>query len=322
MKSHTNFIRQINTLLLSVIFIICLSLNFYGCSNQKNKNFAISASGQKIIVEDSTSCFEIEVYQKNLFKISYHHDKHNPVYEKSFATGELVHESVDLNISEYSDSVEIDAGEIKMIAYKKPFGFSFFNDSGESILEAIDINKKGEGHIVRFQMKEDDRFFGMGQKSISIDRRGHRFGTTNIHMGGYTKPYATQQVNIPYVYSPLGYGVLFDNTWPGTFDLGATNPEVWSYEASNGSFTFYVSQGENLQQLQKNYYELTGYPPLPPKWSFGLLQSKCGYENENVVDSIVNIFEKKQMPLDAIILDAYWFGGYKEGYPNYMGNFT
>jgi alpha-glucosidase (family GH31 glycosyl hydrolase) len=104
--------------------------------------------------------------------------------------------------------------------------------------------------------------------------------------------------------------------------LGKTNPEEWYYRVSGGIFSYFFVQGENLEDLQKYYYDLTGYPPIPPKWAFGLLQSKCAYESDTMVYRIVNEFNKRNMPIDAIILDAYWFGGYKQEYPKTMGNFT
>lgn len=306
-----------------ILVVASMVLMITGCAGlNADNNFTVKSNEQNIVVADSISSYEIAVVSNNTFKVTYHKDKNNPKYEESFAVVEQPTMQAGYQIDKAQDSIIIDAGELQLCVYKQPFTVGFFDASGRPVLKAKKITAKGEGHIAEFVMHKDDRFFGMGQKSISVDRNGHRFGTTNIHMGGYTKPYATQQVNIPYVYSPVGYGVLFDNTWPGTFDFGVTNAESWSYEAENGSFTFYVTNDNNLHALQKNYYELTGYPPLPPKWSLGLLQSKCGYENEKVVDSIVQLFDKKQMPLDAIILDAYWFGGYKEGYPNYMGNFS
>jgi oligosaccharide 4-alpha-D-glucosyltransferase len=130
------------------------------------------------------------------------------------------------------------------------------------------------------------------------------------------------QINIPYLFSSLGYAILFDNTYPGYFDLGKTDKNEWFYKAKGGAFTFYVTIGSSEKELMRKYYDLTGYPKMLPKWAYGLLQSKCAYENEQQAYNTVQKFKSKNLPLDAIILDAYWFGGFKPGYPHNMGNFS
>ncbi|MCP4458730.1 MAG: hypothetical protein GY816_12010, partial [Cytophagales bacterium] len=55
------------------------------------------------------------------------------------------------------------------------------------------------------------------------------------------------------------------------------------------------------------YTHLTGRMPLPPAWALGFLQSKYGYQNETEARQIVNTFRQKGIPLDAIILDLFWF---------------
>jgi alpha-glucosidase (family GH31 glycosyl hydrolase) len=119
----------------------------------------------------------------------------------------------------------------------------------------------------------------MGQKSIPVDRKGYAFESHNVHIGGITQPYANMELNIPYVYSPSGWGVFFDNTWPGYYDLGKTDPAEWYYTAEDGNYTYYFVQGDKPQDLIRKYYDLTGYFPMFPKWTLGLLQNECAYEN-------------------------------------------
>jgi len=53
--------------------------------------------------------------------------------------------------------------------------------------------------------------------------------------------------------------------------------------------------------------ELTGYPPLPPRWVLGLLQSRYGYRSRQELESIAQSFRARQLPCDALILDVFWF---------------
>jgi len=47
---------------------------------------------------------------------------------------------------------------------------------------------------------------------------------------------------------------------------------------------------------------------LPPRWALGNLQSRMAYRTQYETDSIVTLMQEKDFPIDAIILDFYWFG--------------
>lgn len=55
------------------------------------------------------------------------------------------------------------------------------------------------------------------------------------------------------------------------------------------------------------YTRLTGRPSLAPKWAFGLLQSKFGYRDRAEVKALVDTFDAKEIPVDSVILDLFWF---------------
>ena len=66
-----------------------------------------------------------------------------------------------------------------------------------------------------------------------------------------------------------------------------------------------------------NYTDLTGKQPLLPRWALGNFSSRFGYHNQDEVENTIKKFEQNQIPVDAIILDLYWFGNTIKGT---MGN--
>jgi alpha-glucosidase (family GH31 glycosyl hydrolase) len=56
---------------------------------------------------------------------------------------------------------------------------------------------------------------------------------------------------------------------------------------------------------------------LPPRWAFGNFASRFGYHSEKEARNVVRQFKRQKMPLDAIVLDIYWFGPDIQGH---MGN--
>lgn len=307
-----------------VLFLLILTVISCKQHHFEDSKYKITYNGDVLKIEDNVNIYELHFAASDILRVQVFPEQDTS--GRSEPTFAVVYERkslVDVRLEEFEDSAIISSSKIIVKVYKNPLRIDYFNIHGSPLLTGQKIYFDSTGtKTISFKTKPGEGFYGMGQKSIPVNRRGYAFDVLNKHIGGYTKPYATQQVNIPYVYTNKGYGVLFDNPWPGHFDLAKTSEETWSYSAENGAMLFYLVSAKDVQGLQEKYYELTGYPPIPPKWALGLLQSKCGYENEDVVNEVVYEFEEQNLPLDAIILDAYWFGGYKEGYPHYMGNFT
>ena len=66
-----------------------------------------------------------------------------------------------------------------------------------------------------------------------------------------------------------GYGLLIDSPRRATWDLGHRDLSTFSYKASGGGLQYYVFSGPDLPELLHTYLELTGYPPIPPRWALG-----------------------------------------------------
>jgi alpha-glucosidase len=64
-----------------------------------------------------------------------------------------------------------------------------------------------------------------------------------------------------------------------------------------------------LPDLRKDYLELTGRPPVPPKKMFRLWVSEYGYDNWRELDSKLKSLRANNFPLDGFVLDLQWFGG-------------
>ena len=56
---------------------------------------------------------------------------------------------------------------------------------------------------------------------------------------------------------------------------------------------------------------------MPPRWAFGNFASRFGYHSEAEARKTIEKFKAEKIPVDAIILDLYWFGKTIQGT---MGN--
>ncbi|MGE0821851.1 MAG: TIM-barrel domain-containing protein [Candidatus Binatia bacterium] len=211
-------------------------------------------------------------------------------------------------ITETPDTVHVQFGELCLEATREPFHLRYRAADGSVFLEEDDeggLSWSYWDYALRYRLAADDHFYGMGQTNqlvdhVDLDHRGHRREVWNHH----SPPAATL---FPSLLSLRGYGLLVDNPHRATWDLGATDPQTLAYQARGGGLQYYVSYGPDLARLLRTQLELTGFPPLPPRWVFGLLQSRYGYRSREELETIAQTFREKRLPCDALILDVFWF---------------
>ncbi len=265
-----------------------------------------------------TCAVEFKFVRSDIVKVIFFEGSSNVVEDTSF----VVVQSPDVVKWEISDDGEkffIKTDSISIRIDKFPLRIYYYNMRGKLLLKERNLGGfgySGKEKYVFFEIQPDEHFYGLGQKGIDIDRKGYAFSTYNQHIGGYETPLKTMQVNVPFVQSNYNYGLYFDITFPGYFDFGSSIQSVWYYKIEDGQMSYYFIYASSMKEILKKYFWLTGFPPIPPKWAFGFLQSKFGYRNQFEAESIVNTFTQKNIPLDGIIIDLYWFGWGK------MGNMT
>ncbi len=160
----------------------------------------------------------------------------------------------------------------------------------------------------RFQLDDDEKILGGGQRVMGMDRRGKRMPLYNKASYGYETDTDQMYYGLPAILSSDKYTIVFDNTASGWLDIGHTEEDILKFEAVGGRTAYLVIAGDSYPALVENYVEVTGKQPLPPRWAFGNYASRFGYHTEKETRDVVKRFKKADIPLDAIILDIYWFG--------------
>jgi alpha-glucosidase len=213
-----------------------------------------------------------------------------------------------VTITETAEKISVRMGELLVEATRDPFHLRYCASDGEPFLEeAVDggLSWSYWDYSLRYALSADDHFYGMGQADqladhLDLDHRGHSRDVWNHH-----SPPAT--TIFPWLLSLRGYGLLVDNPNRAAWDLGQSDPASFAYRARGGGLQYYVFFGPELQRVLHAYFELTGFPPLPPRWIFGLLQSRYGYRNRRELETVAETFRAKRLPCDALILDVFWF---------------
>ena len=184
---------------------------------------------------------------------------------------------------------------------------------------SADINKGAprELETIDFALGADEALYGAGARAVGMNRRGHRFTLYNKADYGYGATSKLLNYTMPIALSSKRYALHFDNAQTGYLDFDSKKDGSLRWETIGGRKTYQVIAGDNWDEIIGNYTRLTGRQPLPPRWAFGNFAMRFGYHNEAEARRTVAQFRADDIPLDAIVLDLYWFGKAVKGT---MGN--
>ncbi|MFY7900715.1 MAG: TIM-barrel domain-containing protein, partial [Chitinophagaceae bacterium] len=168
-----------------------------------------------------------------------------------------------------------------------------------------------------FQLQKNEEIFGGGERALSLNRRGHLLQLYNNPWYGYSEGAENLNYSVPFFTSNKGYALFFDNVAKSYVDIGKKNSDLLEYGTESGALIVYIILGDDYKAILKNFYELTGTQPLPPRWALGNLMSRFGYTSEKQVKDIYERMQTEKIPVDAVIFDLFWFG---DSIKNGMGN--
>ncbi|MGH9473252.1 MAG: glycoside hydrolase family 31 protein [Terriglobales bacterium] len=224
--------------------------------------------------------------------------------------------------------------ELTVTITRQPFRLRFADSAGR-LLDADAADgmaydpadaAAGGGARVRVwkQLSDDVHFFGLGEKTGPLDKRGEKLGGNdyvmwNSDVFGYDNSTDPLYADIPLLLvlqpsaggAALAHGIFFDNTYRASFDLGKTSRAFYDFGAEGGQLNYYVIAGPTPADVLRRYAALTGRIPLPPLWSLGYNQCRYSYYPAAQVLDIAEHFRRLHIPADAMWLDIAYMRGYR-----------
>ncbi|MEW7847720.1 TIM-barrel domain-containing protein [Massilia aurea] len=200
---------------------------------------------------------------------------------------------------------------------KQPFRISYAYKGKPLVAEKRGFGRVGGMDTIEFSLDDGEALYGGGARALGMNRRGNRLRLYNKADYGYGERSELLNYTIPVALSSKKYAIHFDNPQVGWLDFDSRKDGTLRYEVSGGRKTYQVVAGETWDAVMAGYTDLTGRQPLPPRWAFGNFASRFGYKTEAETRAIVAKFAQEKIPLDAVVLDLYWFGKTVQGT---MGN--
>jgi alpha-glucosidase len=212
-------------------------------------------------------------------------------------------------------SIELDGAGLRARLDARTLHLAVTDGAGSDVLEdapgaALSLAAPGEpGPAVRLRkaMPADAHYFGLGDKTGPLDRRGGSFVLWNTDAYAFGPATDPLYKAIPFVLgvreSGGAFGLLVDTTWRSTFDFGRGERDVLAIGAEGGAVDYYVIAAPTPAAVLEAYAGLTGHAPLAPRWSLGFQQSRYSYETDAEVRAVARRLRADRIPADALYLD-------------------
>ncbi|KEO74299.1 glycoside hydrolase family 31 protein [Anditalea andensis] len=190
--------------------------------------------------------------------------------------------------------VKINAYDQFFPARKEAIGMAFVENQG-----------KPDRVTVSFYAKPDEKFVGTGERFLKMDLSGQTLLLKNQDGQGVNN-HRTYK-NIPFYMSSEHYGLFLHTSAFSKFSLADHSTRSAQILVEEPVLDLFLIGGGNPEEITYRYRQLTGFPALPPLWSFGIWMSKMSYFSAEEVVSICDRLRAEDFPCDVIHLDTGWF---------------
>lgn len=198
-----------------------------------------------------------------------------------------------------------------------PLRFTLKDKGGKTLLAddpAFGISRIGREWYNYKQLRDDEIFIGLGEKTGHLNRRGKWYQHWNTDAFAYGEEDDPLYMSTPFymgICNQAVYGVFVDSTYRSIFNFGASNHRFSYFQVPDGGLDQYLFASGGVSETVAAYGWLTGTSPLPPKWSLGYQQCRYSYYPDKEVLNVARTFREKHIPCDVIYLDIHYMDQYK-----------
>lgn len=164
---------------------------------------------------------------------------------------------------------------------------------------------KNDRATLSFECKLNECFAGTGERFEKMDLSGQTFFLKNQDGQGVNNRRTYK--NIPFYLSSRMYGVFYHTTAHSKLSLAGVSTRSVEFMSDQALIDAFIIGGDTVEEILRGYRDLTGYPSMPPLWSFGVWMSRMTYFSADEVNGICDRLRKEHYPCDVIHLDTGWF---------------
>lgn len=167
------------------------------------------------------------------------------------------------------------------------------------------VTNTTERATISFKSTPDECFVGTGERFRKMDLSGQTFQLKNQDGQGVNNRRCYK--NIPFYMSSRMYGCFYHTSDYCKLSLADHSTRSVQFMCDRSTLDVFLIGGQSPEEILRGYRMLTGFPSMPPLWSFGIWMSRMTYFSADEVDDICDRLRREHYPCDVIHLDTGWF---------------
>jgi len=159
---------------------------------------------------------------------------------------------------------------------------------------------------VTFASPPDEAFYGFGERFNALDQRGQCLDVRCFEQ--YKDQGSRTYIPMPFFVSSRGYGLFLETSRYVSYDLAASMPDRWSFEAevgSDGNLLLVLLTSPDLIEISALFSDYVGKPVMPPAWSFGPWMSGNEWNSQARVIEEVEATLAHNIPASVLVIEAW-----------------
>ena len=172
-----------------------------------------------------------------------------------------------------------------------------------------------DGSGWRLTLSEQAAVYGLGEMPRGINKRGWHYITNNTDESRHSEDKLSFYGAHNFLLVRDGstcFGLFVDFPGKVYYDIGYTRHDLFSFHTETPDYDLYLLSGGNENAVCKEFRTLIGRSYIPPKWAFGLAQSRWGYKTEEDVREVARQYKEHDLPLDMICMDIEYMQDYAD----------
>jgi alpha-glucosidase len=308
-RTRSNLNAMNSSLLLLAVFTLG-TMRLEGEALSQNCHIDERSGG--IVVTTQSGSVEMDVLRANVLRVDVRPDEKSSPRTLVIDPDLKASGGLEISITRGRESAEIKAAGIRgRVNCGTPLRVSIFDAAQNRLVEEVDPLTEARLHTVNLIHNPDENLYGMS--GLSRRDNGGRLTRNN---GSEVAAGAQGEAGAPWWFTTQ-FGVLIDSDGGG-FDT--RDNEVRFSGDSREDAEYFVMAGKPMEVMTA-LADLTGLPPMPPKWTLGFMNSQWN-SNEAEVKDIVATYRRKQIPIDAFIMDYDWKAWGEDDYGEWRWNST
>lgn len=172
-----------------------------------------------------------------------------------------------------------------------------------------------DGSGWQLTLSEQAAVYGLGEMPRGINKRGWHYIANNTDESRHSEDKLSFYGAHNFLLVRDGstcFGLFVDFPGKVYYDIGYSRHDLLSFHTETPDYDLYLLSGENENAICREFRTLIGRSYIPPRWAFGLAQSRWGYKTEEDVREVARQYKEHDLPLDMICMDIEYMQDYAD----------